>query len=210
MAVMTGDDLKAVFQSLAQIFNDNKEMLCDLDNVMGDGDIGLTMSKGFVSAAEATAAVEGTCLGDVFKAAAMAMIKNAPSTMGTLIGSGFLKAAAASKEISTASAAELVVIFEAFVDGIQSRGKAARGDKTILDSLGPAVDAMNKAVGDNRDIAQTLDGACEAAGAGVEEATALQAKHGRAAWFGEGSIGKKDPGTVVGMLIMKGFAEHWS
>ncbi len=206
---MTMDDLKAVFQRLSQTFNNNKEMLCDLDNVIGDGDIGLTMSKGFASAADATASVEGSLLGDIFKAAGIALIKNAPSTMGTLIGSGFLKAAAASQKLTTASTSELASIFEAFTDGIRSRGKASRGDKTILDSLYPAVDAMRDAAVDNCDITEALAAAKDAATAGVEEATQLLAKHGRASWFGEGSIGKKDPGAVVGMLIVRTFAEHW-
>ncbi|MDR0448747.1 MAG: DAK2 domain-containing protein, partial [Treponema sp.] len=143
-------DIKKLFSSLKEVMAANKDRLIELDGVMGDGDLGLTMVHAFNAAADEFPAESD--LGKVFTKVGMAMAKAAPSTMGTLIGTGFMRGGKAVKEKTELGLPEMAIFFRAFVDGLQERGKAKPGDKTIIDSLDPAVSALEKAVADGKSL----------------------------------------------------------
>ena len=114
------------------------------------------------------------------------------------------EAVAEAPEISTL---ELAEFFNAFVNGIMERGKAQPGEKTIIDSLYPAVQTLQQAVSDGLMLDKAVALAFSAAQEGLENATGMKAQHGRAAYYQEKSIGIQDPGATVGVLILKGFVE---
>ena len=98
-------------------------------------------------------------------------------------------------------------MFEAYLAGVADRGRAKVGEKTFLDGLFPAVEAMKKADGENRDLKETARLACEAAGKGFESTATMVAVHGRAATRGEASRKLKDPGAAVAVLMMQAYQE---
>jgi dihydroxyacetone kinase-like protein len=203
MSSFVKDDVIKILQNLKQLFNDNKDFLVELDGRMGDGDLGLTMSKAFTAACDELTDTEETDIGKIFMKAGMLMAKAAPSTMGTLMGTGFMrggKAVSGKGEISTADLADF---FQAFVGGIMERGKAKPGEKTIIDSLKPAADTLSQL--SQEDPAKALQKALLSAEDGLESTKEMVAQHGRIAYYKEQSKGHEDPGATAGMILIKGF-----
>jgi dihydroxyacetone kinase-like protein len=203
MGSLDKNDIIKILQNLKQLFNDSKDFLVDLDSKMGDGDLGLTMSKAFTAAHDELVNTKETDIGKIFIKAGMVMAKAAPSTMGTLMATGFMrggKSIAGKEEISTA---DLVDFFQAFVGGIMERGKSKPGEKTVVDSLKPAADALEALKGE--DPQKALQEALLSAERGLEASKDMIAKHGRIAYYKEQSKGQQDPGATAGVILVKGF-----
>lgn len=203
MASLGKDDVLKILQNLKALFNDRKDFLVDLDGRMGDGDLGLTMSKAFTAASDELLDTAETDIGKIFMKAGMQMAKAAPSTMGTLMGTGFMrggKAVAGKGELTTADLADF---FQAFVAGIMERGKARPGEKTVIDSLKPAADTLAQLSAE--DHARALAAALSAAEKGLESTKNMIAQHGRIAYYKEQSKGQADPGATAGVILVKGF-----
>lgn len=191
----------------AEIMTQNRDWLIQLDSVVGDSDLGLTMSDGFRAAA---AAVKDSPMQDIGKLAyqaGKAMASAVPSTMGTLMASGLMNAGKVLKGRETLEAADEAAFFQAYFDGVQNRGKAALGEKTFLDGLGPAVEALRAAQADGLGEAQCAAQAAEAALQAFQQTRGMLAKHGRMAIRGEQSRDMLDPGAAVAALLMKGYAD---
>ena len=189
----------------AKAMSENRALLIELDSVIGDGDLGITMEKGFTAALKTAQELAAEEPASIFMKAGMAISREAPSTMGTLMATGLMrggKAVAGSKELS---AADMKVFFAAFLQGVMDRGKTKPGEKTLVDVLIPAVEAMESFTGD--DAALIWKQAEEGAARGIEAAKALQAQHGKAAVFREKTIGLEDPGGRAVYLLIKSFAE---
>jgi dihydroxyacetone kinase-like protein len=172
---------------------------------MGDGDLGLTMVNAFGAAAETP---EEADPGKVFTKAGMAMAKAAPSTMGTLMGTGFMRGGKAVKEKTELTLGDMAVFWRAFVEGLEERGKARPGDKTIIDSLDPAAEALEKAAAAGKSLLDGFQDALAAAEAGMERTKTMAAQFGRMAYNQEKSKTLVDPGSVVGALLIKTFADY--
>jgi len=203
MGLLGKDDVLKILQNLKQLFNDNRDFLVELDGRMGDGDLGLTMSKAFTVACDELMDTQETDPGKIFMKAGMLMAKAAPSTMGTLMGTGFMrggKAIAGKSEIATADLADF---FQAFVGGIMERGKAKPGEKTIIDSLKPAADTLSQA--SHEDAAKAMQDALKSAEKGLDATKDMVAQHGRIAYYKEQSKGQEDPGATAGVILIKGF-----
>jgi dihydroxyacetone kinase-like protein len=204
MSRLTRNDIIRILDNLKQLFNQNKDFLIELDGRMGDSDLGLTMSKAFTAAHDELVDTQDVDIGKILMRAGMVMAKTAPSTMGTLMGTGFMrggKAVAGKSEISTADLADF---FQAFVAGIMERGKAKPGDKTIIDALKPAADTLAQLRA--QDIQPALQAAIVSAQKGLESTKDMVAKHGRIAYYKEQSKGQEDPGATAGVILLKGFA----
>ena len=201
-------DIKKLFGTLKDVMLANKEKLIELDGVMGDGDLGLTMATAFSVASDEFP--EETDLGKVFTKAGMAMAKAAPSTMGTLMGTGYLRGGKALREKTELGLQEMALFWRAFVEGLEERGKAKPGDKTIIDSLDPAASALEKAAAAGKTLNEGFADAAAAAEAGMENTKTMAAQFGRLAYNQEKSKSIIDPGAVVGSMIMKTFAEFIS
>ncbi len=201
-------DIKRVFTALADVMEREKQFLIELDGAMGDGDLGLTMSRGFQAAAGALQESAETDIGKLLAQAGMVIARTAPSTMGTLIATGFMKGGRAVSGRQELALNDLAVFWGSFVDSIMERGKAAPGEKTIIDALQPARVALEQAAQAGAPLAAGCWQAAQAAAAGLEATKNMVAKHGRPAYYAEKSLGRPDPGATVGTLIMQVFADY--
>ena len=204
----TIEDLRTQFKVISAHINANKDLLIELDSALGDGDLGLTMSTGFEAAVEALEADAGEDLGKTLMQVGMAVNNKAPSTMGTLISSAILRAARVVKGKAECDDQDWVEMAKAAVQGIKDRGKAERGDKTILDSLIPAVEALEARLQEGASIKEALEDAAQAAKEGFEATAEMVSQKGRGHYYGEKSRGHKDPGAAVGMLIFEALSQE--
>lgn len=205
MNTITCEQLPALFQGVAAVFAEKKEELCEMDAQMGDGDLGLTMDKGY--GALPSLLQENMEVGDVGKTlmkAGMKMSGVVPSTMGTLMSSGIMEGGKALKGKAELGAAELAAYLTAFAAGIQKRGKCQLGDRTILDAVDPAARAAERAAAEGGDLAAVLNAACEGAAQGVEATKSMTPKFGKAAVFAAKAAGVPDQGAVAGACMLDG------
>lgn len=197
-------DLKTVLSVWADTMAANKQRLIELDGAVGDSDLGLTMTDGFRAAYDAVKDSPETDVGKLAYFAGKAMGSAVPSTMGTLMASGLMNAGKELKGVETLTGCEWVRFFEAFFAGVQSRGKAQLGDKTFLDGLWPAVEALRLNPGD---LYTSAPLAAKAANDAFLSTRGMLAKHGRMAIRGEQSREYLDPGAAVAALLMDGFTQ---
>lgn len=197
---------QAVFSAWADIMLANRDELIRLDGVAGDSDLGLTMTDGFAAARDAVAAFDGTDTGKLLYTGGKAIMGHAPSSLGTLLGSGFLEAGKQLRGRDELPLSEAHRFFQALEDNIMSRGGSKVGDKTFLDGIDPAIRILASADWSAGE-AQVLRQAADAAAAGAENTKNMIARHGRMAIRGEDSIGMLDPGAVVGALLVAAFAQ---
>jgi dihydroxyacetone kinase-like protein len=185
--------------------SENRTYLTKLDGAIGDGDHGTNMDRGMKKALERLGTTDGDDIGASLKAVGMALVSSVGGAAGPLYGTLFMQmgqAAAGKSELDVAGFTEAL---DAGVQGVVKRGKAERGDKTMLDALGPALDALKEEHGD--DVAGALQRAAEAAREGMEATVPLVARKGRASYLGERSAGHQDPGATSSHLLLKTAAE---
>lgn len=203
MNVITASDLINLFDSWKQLFAEQREFLIALDGKVGDSDLGITMSKAFAAASEATHA-EGEAAGisKLLRVAGTTMARVAPSTMGTLTATGFLRASKACDGIDALGTSEIAAFWRAYRDGIAERGKAKVGDKTLLDVLDPIAVTLEAQAAAGASLTDALSAAAKAAEDALEATKTMVAQHGKAAAFQEKTIGLQDAGATVGMLLI--------
>ena len=184
---------------------ENRQYLTKLDGAIGDGDHGTNMDRGMKKALERLGTTDGDDIGASLKAVGMALVSSVGGAAGPLYGTLFMQmgqAAAGKSELDLAGFTEAL---DAGVQGVIKRGKAERGDKTMLDALGPALDALREEGGD--DVAGGLRRAADAAREGMEATIPLVARKGRASYLGERSAGHQDPGATSSHLLLQTVAE---
>jgi dihydroxyacetone kinase-like protein len=197
MAV-TREQLLAWLDALQRVYAENKDRLTELDSAIGDADHGFNMDRGFTAVkAELSADAPADIRGILQKVAAV-LIRTVGGASGPLYGTFFLRAGAAVAAGDTEM--DALILLQAGVEGIRQRGKAEPGDKTMLDALLPALDAMRNA---------GLDAAAAAAESGMQATIPMQARKGRASYLGARSVGHPDPGATSAWLMIKTAAEIW-
>ena len=196
---------RKIFAAWKATMRDNRDYLITLDGVAGDSDLGLTMTDGFAAASASADTFSGGDIGMMIYYAGKAIMSNAPSSLGTLLGSGFLEAGRRLKGKQELPIRDAGQFFEAIEDNIMQRGHSAVGDKTFLDGIDPAVQTLKSDAIWKEGWSNALRLAAEAAEAGAENTKSLVAKHGRMAVRGEQSIGMLDPGAVVASLLVRAF-----
>jgi dihydroxyacetone kinase-like protein len=199
-------DIQSIIFQIKNIIDSNQGKLMELDSVMGDGDLGFTMTKAFAAAHDEADKSEEKIPGKLLARLGMVIAKTSPSTMGTLVATGFMKGGKSIDSYEQIGPEELAVFFEAFVKSIMERGKSVPGNKTIIDTLFPAAEALRLSVNDS--LAGGISAAKEASLTGLEASTKMKAQHGRAAYYRDDSIGKQDGGATVGTYIVEGFYRH--
>lgn len=207
MSKATLEDIKAIFTLLKKMSDQEKEHFIELDSVMGDGDLGLTMAILFNTADEFASTYTDQDIGSLFMKGGMAMAKAAPSTMGTLMATGFMRGGKVVKGKSELTTSDFAQFWRAFSDGIAERGKSKVGEKTILDSLDPAATALEESV--ENSLKEAFAKAKKAAFEGVEATKQMVAQHGRAAYYQEKSRSAQDPGATVGAFVIGVFADYF-
>ena len=205
--IIRKEELTQILDVIVEVMAGAKDELIELDGAMGDGDLGLTMVKGFSAVAEEIRTIDETDMGKIMMKLGMKMNSTVPSTMGTLVSICFLKAAPAAKGKTELTLVDMVAMGKDAVAGVMDRGKSKPGDKTMLDALHPAVEALSKAAEAGDSLADAWQKAYEAARDGVEQTKSMQSVHGRAAYYQEKSIGRQDPGATAMMYIVSGVAK---
>ena len=202
------EQLPDVFAGAARIFADKKEELCEMDARMGDGDLGLTMQKGYGALPELLK--ENMQPDDPAKTlmkAGMKMSSVVPSTMGTLMASGIMEGGKALKGKTEIGSAELADFLEGFAGGIQKRGKCEPGDRTILDAMKPAAEAGRREAEAGGSLQAVLDAAVRGAEEGVHATESMIPKFGKAAVHAAKAQGVPDQGAVAGKYLLEGLRE---
>lgn len=199
---MKTNSIKTAMESISELIEKEKVYLGELDAQGGDGDLGVSMSSGF---AAVNTYLNDSCESDMGKLLLKcgSVLNNAaPSSLGTIISLGMMGMAKALKGEEECDLHEMAAAMEKGVQTIMEKAKSKSGEKTILDALCPAIDSLKNNVEKGSLIA--FGQAAEAAAQGSENTKAMRAIHGRAAYYGDQSIGLLDGGSVVGKLIFKG------
>lgn len=197
--------LRKAVASICEVMDANRDYLIELDQQNGDGDLGISMCSGFHAVDAFLRETEETDLGKLMMKCGGTFNEAAPSSLGTILSFGFMGMAKPLKGKTQASFAEFADAFQAGLERIMQRADSKPGQKTVLDALCPAAEVMK--AGADGDPAATLQAAAKAAYEGSEATRNMVAVHGRAARYGEKSIGMLDGGSVAGRLIIEGIAK---
>ena len=181
---------------------EQRDYLVDLDRAIGDGDHGENMDRGFKAAVEALGQAQPASVAEVLKTVAKTLMSTVGGAAGPLYGTAFLRASKAAGDGELDGAGVAAVIAGA-LEGIQARGKATTGEKTMVDAWTPALEAARTAAESGSDPAAVLEAAATAAESGATATEPMRATKGRASYLGERSIGHLDPGAVSTSLILR-------
>ena len=195
--------LTAWVQEFARLVHEQRDALTELDAAIGDADHGTNLDRGL---AAAVAALDAEPPGDpaaVLRTVATTLIRAVGGASGPLYGTFFLRASTA---LGDGDGAALAAAMRAGVEGVAARGRAEPGDKTMLDALGPACDALDEALASNSPLDEALRAAAEGAARGRDATVPMVARKGRASYLGERSAGHQDPGATSATLLMEAAA----
>ena len=201
--VLDSTALTAWVQAFARSVHEHRDELTELDSAIGDADHGSNMDRGMAAAVAALEATPPADSAALLKTVAMTMISKVGGTSGPLYGTFFLRLSGA---IGDGSPAAFAAGFRAGVEGVVARGKAELGDKTMVDALLPAADALDAAVAAGQPLDAALEAAAAAAREGRDASVPLQARKGRASYLGERSVGHQDPGATSAVLLLEAAA----
>jgi dihydroxyacetone kinase-like protein len=204
---VTADQVRDWIRRFAAVIAEHRVELVALDTAIGDGDHGTNMDRGMKKALEKLDSQEGADIGALLKTVAMTLISSVGGAAGPLYGTLFLQmgtSAAGKQELDLAG---WTAALEAGIKGVQSRGKAEPGDKTMIDALLPALEALQSSDGD---AAAALAKAADAAEEGMKSTIPMEARKGRASYLGPRSVGHQDPGATSSYLLMRSAAEALS
>ncbi len=211
MNEIRASQLPDLFENVAEIMVKEKENLCAMDAEMGDGDLGLTMAKGFSSLPDIMRQLlPSDDVGMVLMKAGMKMASVVPSTMGTLMASGIMGGGSCIKGSDSLTPETFYKFLKGFSDSIAKRGKCKRGERTILDATASAVDLLDKVFGKGEAVSleKVIDFAISGASEGVESTKSMKPVHGKAAVFASKAIGKPDQGASAFCCMLKGMRTY--
>jgi dihydroxyacetone kinase-like protein len=201
------DEVVRWVRAFADTITENKEYLTTLDSAIGDADHGINMHRGMTAVVGKLDGLEDADIAATLKAVGMTLVSTVGGAGGPLYGTLFLQFGVSTAGKQHLELTDWAAMMEAGVDGVRARGKAEPGDKTMLDALGPARDALTEAVGDGASFRDALTAAAAAAEEGMKATIPLVARKGRASYLGERSAGHQDPGATSSWLLMKTAAE---
>lgn len=200
-----------IYQCMEKIGNDiieNKEFLTDLDREIGDADHGVNMARGFTEVL-AKIPQDEEDLGKVLKKVGMTLLSTVGGASGPLYGTAYMKAAGVVAGKTSITLEDGKAMMEAVIGGVKMRGKASRGEKTMLDALEPAFEALSRGIENGDDPEACLTAMCQAAQEGVEYTKTIRATKGRASYLGERSIGHQDPGATSSLITLEAILKFY-
>ena len=203
------DNVEYVVRTIAQTAVDNEKYFGDLDAVVGDGDFGYSLARGFEIVLSDWDTYDRKDIGTFLKKVAVVITSRIGGTSGPIWGTAFLRAGSTVAGKVEITGDDVVAMLRAAAEGITARGKAVLGEKTLLDALIPATDTIADAVARGvgaRDIARE---AADATSAAAEATKPMEAKRGRASYTGERSIGSVDAGAMALAVISEKIAAGW-
>lgn len=207
---ITKDDVLNWIRDFAQVIEENHEMLTNLDREIGDADHGANMRRGFKAVLEKLPSVEDKDIGTILKNVGMTLLSKVGGAAGPLYSTMFTKAGMTIGAKMEMDLNDWAQAFEAGITGIAKLGKALPNDKTMLDALYPALNALSEAMGNGASPGEALQKSADAAHEGMLATIPLVARKGRASYLGERSAGHQDPGATSTYLLIKSAAETWT
>ena len=204
MASISYGEAVAWINRYADVIAEQRAYLTQLDTAIGDADHGTNMDRGMRAAVERVGTIEGDDdIGGAFKAVGMALVSKVGGAAGPLYGTLFLQMGNATAGASELDLAGWSDALAAGLKGVETRGKAEPGDKTMVDALMPAVEALQRAQSDGAELNAALEQSAAAARKGMEDTVPLVARKGRASYLGERSAGHQDPGATSSYLLVQ-------
>jgi dihydroxyacetone kinase-like protein len=197
---ITATEVRDWIHAYAAAIAEHRAELVKLDTAIGDGDHGTNMDRGMRKAVEKVDGTDGDDIGGLLKAVGMAMVSSVGGAAGPLYGTLFLQMGTASAGREELDLAGWTAALESGVKGLQARGKAELGDKTMVDALVPAMEALHAASEDG--LADALRRSADAAEEGMRATIPLEARRGRASYLGPRSVGHQDPGATSAQLLL--------
>ncbi len=194
-------------ETTANVLEENKDYLTELDAAIGDADHGINMNRGFQKVKQQLTSLADRDIETILKTVSMTLISATGGASGPLYGTFFLRASMAVKGKSQLDSQDAIALLQAGLDGVVQRGKAKLGDKTMVDALTPAVNNFKAAIFANNDQLEGLKQAVNGAEDGMKSTIPLVAKKGRASYLGDRSVGHQDPGATSSYLLLKSLLE---
>jgi phosphoenolpyruvate---glycerone phosphotransferase subunit DhaL len=204
-------DVDFVVRVIAQTAVDNEKYFCELDGVVGDGDFGYSLARGFERVLEDWDQIDHSSPGNLLKKVSSIIVGRVGGVSGTIWGTAFLRAGMTlgTKTLSDITPDDVIAMFRSAIEGIKKRGETDLGDKTLLDALVPAVDQLEKSFKEGKDSTTAIEEAAIVARERAEATRPMLAKRGRAAYTGERSIGTLDAGAVAIAVMFEQVSEAW-
>ena len=200
---MTAEHVIRFLQRLHAEVEAHRDELTRLDAAIGDADHGTNLHRGFAAVVEQLPALAGRDAGAILKTTGMTLVSTVGGAAGPLYGTAFIRAGMALADRPEPNADDLVAAWEAALEGIQARGKAQRGEKTMVDAIAPALDALKRAKGNGDDLPTAMRAAVTAAEDGMRATIPMRATKGRASYLGDRSVGHQDPGATSAHMIVR-------
>lgn len=198
---ITAEYVIRFIEGVAAKVKEQRAYLTELDSPIGDADHGINLDRGFSAVLTKLPTVADKDIGTILKTTGMTLVSTVGGASGPLYGTAFLRASMALADRYELSEDDLVAALDAALEGVMQRGKAQRGEKTMIDTIAPAIDALKAARGRGLNLPAALREATAAAEAGMKSTIPMLATKGRASYLGERSIGHQDPGATSSYFI---------
>lgn len=205
----SSEQVDLVVKTMAQTAVDNETYFGDLDAVVGDGDFGFSLARGFEIVLADFDSFDRTDVGTFLKKIGVTITSRIGGTSGPIWGTAFMRAGASAAGKTDLTNDDVIEMLRAAIEGIKARGQSDVGDKTLLDSLQPAVDSLEAELSSGSSGRAALTTAAATAREEAEATKEMIAKRGRAAYTGERSIGSVDAGAVAVAVMFERLAEVW-
>lgn len=192
-----------IIKKITSVIEEQKDFLTELDNVIGDGDHGINLARGFGEVEKKLSTLEDKDIGGIFKTVGMTLVSTVGGASGPLYGTAFMKAGAKIGAKTEIEMADFLEGLNAAIEGIKTRGRSTLGEKTMLDAMIPSLDTMKKSFEEGKATKEILNIGVSAAKDGVEHSKELVATKGRASYLGDRSIGHQDPGATSYTFILE-------
>lgn len=202
-------DLTFVVKTIADTVLKNEAYFSELDGVVGDGDFGYSIARGFEKVLENWDSFDQSTPSGILKGVAMTITSAVGGVSGVIWGTAFLRSAIALGSKTEITKDDVIAMFKGAIEGIKKRGNCELGDKTYLDTLVPTVEVMEKAFAEGKSTIEVLELATAEAKEKAEATRGMIAKRGRAAYTGERSIGTLDAGSVATAVLFEAVTEAW-
>lgn len=200
--------LLSLLDVVASIIIKEQKVLTELDAAIGDGDFGSSLSNGFGKVKSQLPEMEKTNIGDILKKVGMTLTTSVGGVSGPIWGTAFLRAGIKAGDKKEVNLLDLSEMMQAALEGIQARGEAKLGDKTLVDALSPAIEEMKRASEKNISLPEAMRGAVKAAREGSDKTIDMIAKKGRASYLGKRSKGHRDAGSWAIVLVLEEVARN--
>ena len=197
-----------ILSAMSKRMEKEKDWLTELDNEIADGDHGINMARGFAAVEQKLSELSDKDIKTVLKTVGMTVVSAVGGSAGPLYGTAFMKSGMAMDGKTDMDIDDFIVCLKESIDGIMMRGKAVKGEKTMLDAMIPAYEAIKEARANGLDVKEIIESGVKASWDGAEYTKSIAATKGRASYIGERSIGHMDPGAASFSCLLEVIKEE--